>query len=98
MYSDGSVLPDKLGGGYTGYWGYLNASQSNAAAQTLTMHDFNSYTETGSTSRDAAPFVGFAAGYGTDLFRWGDVRLGWELGRRADPGSRDRRRVLFLLR
>ena len=49
------------------------------------MHDFNSYTETGSTSRDAAPFVGFEAGYGTDLFRWGDVRLGWELGAGLTP-------------
>ena len=40
IYDDGYVRVDNTGnaGGYTSFWGYNNASQYNAAAQTLTMH------------------------------------------------------------
>jgi hypothetical protein len=45
IYDDGYVRPDPQTGndGLTSFWGYNNASQYNAAAQTLQMHATNSY-------------------------------------------------------
>ena len=87
VFNDGYVKVDNLGDaqGVTGYWGYQNASQYNAAAQTLTMHSTDSYTTSGSASENAQPFVGFEAAYGTDLWRWNTVRLGWEIGAGLTP-------------
>src|SRR5271157_5716032 len=48
IYDDGYVREDQTGnaGGYTSYWGYNDASQYNAAAQTLSMHSTTSYSLT----------------------------------------------------
>jgi hypothetical protein len=82
VYDDGYVKVDATGdaGGYTGYWGYQNASQYNAAAHTLTMESDTAYTTSGSADKDAQPFAGFEVAYGTDLWRFGSARIGWELG------------------
>jgi hypothetical protein len=82
IYDDGYVRVDQTGnaGGYTGYWGYNNASQYNAAAQTLTMHSASSYSTAGSSKDDGGPFPGFDMAYGGNLWYWRHVRIGWELG------------------
>lgn len=82
VYNDGYVKVDNTGDaqGQTGFWGYQNASQYNAGAQTLTMHSDNSFTAAGSAEKNAQPFVGFEAAYGTDLFHLGPTHIGWELG------------------
>lgn len=81
-YDDGYVREDQTGnaGGYTGYWGYNNASQYNAAQQTLTLHQTTSYSTSGSSSDSGEPFPGFELAYGGNLFYWQRVRVGWELG------------------
>ena len=83
VYDDGYVLPDRTGSsdGYTTYWGYQNASQYNASAQTLTMHSTTSYQTSSGASRDeGGPFPGFELDYGGSLFHWDNFRLGWDLG------------------
>ena len=44
------------------------------------MHSDTSYSASGSAGKDAQPFVGFEMAYGTDLWRFGSARIGWELG------------------
>jgi len=84
IYDDGYVREDQTGnaGGYTGYWGYNNASQYNAAAQTLTFHNSSSYSTSGGANADGNPSVGFDLAYGDDYLYWKDAhaRIGWELG------------------
>jgi hypothetical protein len=84
IYDDGYVKVDNTGNSgippETGYWGYDNASQYNAGANTLTMHSTTSYSAEGDADKEAQPFVGFEAAYGTDIFHWGPTHLGWELG------------------
>jgi hypothetical protein len=87
VFNDGYVKVDNTGDAQnvTGYWGYQNASQYNAAAQTLTFHNTDSYTTSGSADENAQPFIGFDVAYGTDLWRWDTVRLGWEIGAGLTP-------------
>jgi hypothetical protein len=84
IYDDGYVREDQTGnaGGYTSYWGYDNASQYNAAAQTLTFHSTSSYSTSGGANANGGPFVGFDLAYGDDYVYWKDAhcRIGWELG------------------
>jgi len=83
IYDDGYVLPDVTGSGdgTTWNWGYQNASQYNAAAQTLTMHKTTSYQPASNESRDdGGPFPGFEMDYGGILHQWQNFRLGWDLG------------------
>jgi hypothetical protein len=82
IFNDGYVKVDDTGdaAGQTGFWGYQNASQYNPVAQTLTMHSDTAYSASGSADKDAQPFAGFEIAYGTDLFRLGPTRIGWELG------------------
>jgi hypothetical protein len=82
IYDDGYVREDQTGnaGGYTSYWGYNNASQYNAAAQTLSMHSTTSYSTTGGSKDDGSPFLGFDMAYGDNLWYWRHIRIGWELG------------------
>ena len=82
IFNDGYVKVDDTGDaqGYTGYWGYQNASQYNPVAQTLTMHSDTAYSADGSAEKEAQPFAGFEIAYGTDLFRVGPAHIGWELG------------------
>jgi hypothetical protein len=82
VFDDGYVLEDQTGnaGGYTGYWGYNNASQYDAVAQTLQMHSTTSYSTTGSANADGGLFPGFEMAYGDNLWYWKHARVGWELG------------------
>ena len=82
IYDDGYVREDQTGnaGGYTGYWGYNNASQYNAVAQTLSMHSTSSYSTSGSANDNGGPFPGFDMAYGDNLWYWKHARVGWELG------------------
>jgi hypothetical protein len=81
IYDDGYVHPDQSGDpDYTGYWGYNNASQYNAAANTLTMHSASSYSTTGSSKEDDSPFVGLDMAYGDNIWYWKHARVGWEFG------------------
>lgn len=81
IYNNGYVQPDQSGvPGLTGYWGYNNASQYNAAAQTLTFQSASSYSTTINTKEDGGPFPGFDMAYGDNLWYWKHARIGWELG------------------
>lgn len=80
VYDDGYVRVDQTGnaGGYTGYWGYDNASQLNGT--TLTMHSASLFTISGTANIDGGPFPGFEMAYGNDLWYWGRACVGWEAG------------------
>ncbi|MGA3282955.1 MAG: hypothetical protein ABSD57_00665 [Verrucomicrobiota bacterium] len=81
IYDDGYVRPDQNGDpNYTSYWGYNNASQYNAANQTLQMHSTASYSTTGSANNAGGAFPGFEMAYGDNLWYWKHARVGWELG------------------
>jgi hypothetical protein len=84
IYDDGYVREDQTGnaGGYTGYWGYENASQYNAAAQTLTFHAANSFSAGGNASANGDPSVGLDLTYGRDYiyYKPAHIRIGWEVG------------------
>jgi len=82
VYNDGYVREDQTGnaGGYTGYWGYDNASQYNAAAQTLTMHSSSQYATSGSSQDNGSLFPGVELVYGDNLWYWKHARVGWDLG------------------
>jgi hypothetical protein len=80
-FDDGYVHPDQTGDTqYTGYWGYYNASQFNAANQILTMHATTSYSTLNSATEDGGPSPGFEMAYGDNLWYWKHARVGWELG------------------
>ena len=83
IYDDGYVKPDQTGDpSYTSYWGYNNASQYNAANNTLTMSAATQFTPSGSASAnvDGGAFPGFEMAYGDNLWYWKHARVGWELG------------------
>jgi hypothetical protein len=83
VYDDGYVLVDQTGNArdLTSNWGYHNASQYNAGAQTLTMHNATSYTATGGmVNNDNQVYAGFEAAYGGTLWQKGRWRVGWEAG------------------
>ena len=82
IYNDGYVREDQTGnaGGYTGYWGYDNASQYNSGAQTLAMHNATSYDTSGSSKENGSAFPGFEVGYGDNLWDWKRVHIGWDSG------------------
>jgi len=81
IFNDGYVRSDGTGAN-TGFWGYNNSSQYNAANQTLSMHATSSYTPTSGANvkEDGSAFVGFDMAYGGNLCAWGTARIGWELG------------------
>jgi hypothetical protein len=81
IYDDGYVHPDQSGDTQnTSYWGYNNASQYNAAAQTLTLHATTSYSTVGTSTDNGGPSPGFEMAYGDNLWYWKHARVGWELG------------------
>jgi hypothetical protein len=82
VYDDGYVHLDATGDSqYTSNWGYQNAPQYNATAQTLTMHKTAAYQTAGDGSQDeGGPFPGFELDYGGSLHQWQDFRIGWDLG------------------
>ena len=82
VYDDGYVRVDDTGNaqGLTSFWGYNDASQFNAAGQTLTFHSANSFAARGSANNDDSPYIGFDMAYGGELWRKGRMQIGWELG------------------
>ena len=83
IYDDGYVRPDgqTANDGYTGYWGYNDASkQYNATAHTLEMHATSDFSASGRSSADGGPFPGFELAYGDNYWYWKHARVGWELG------------------
>jgi hypothetical protein len=83
IYDDGYVRTDQTGnaGGYTGYWGYNNASQYNPAnGGTIDMHAATSFSTSGSANESGSVFPGFDMAYGDNLWYWKHARVGWELG------------------
>jgi hypothetical protein len=82
IYDDGYVRHDPQSGndGLTGYWGYNNASQYNAAAQTLQMHATSSFSTANSSTESGDVFGGFEIAYGDNYWYWKHARVGWELG------------------
>lgn len=82
IYDDGYVREDQTGnaGDYTSFWGYDNASQYNAAAQTLSFHNTTSYSTSGDSNDKSGAFPGFDMAYGYNLWYWSHARVGWELG------------------
>ena len=85
IFDDGYVRTDQTGnaGGYTGYWGYNNASQYNPAnGGTVAMHATTSFTPSSSSraSENGGLFPGFGMAYGDNLWYWKHARVGWELG------------------
>ena len=82
VYSDGYVLPDQYGyPGYISYFGYQNASQYNAANNTLTFHNVTGYTPgPNGASSDAGLSAGFDLAYGGYLWDWHHIRFGLEFG------------------
>jgi hypothetical protein len=81
IYDDGYVRPDQSGDpNYTGYWGYNNASQYNAANNTLAFHGTSSYSTSGNSKEDGSVFAGMELAYGDNIWYWKHARVGWELG------------------
>lgn len=82
IYDDGYVRQDSesANDGLTGFWGYNNASQYNAAAQTLQMSATSSYSTSSSSSESGQAFPGFELAYGDNYWYWKHARVGWELG------------------
>jgi hypothetical protein len=80
-FDDGYVRPDQTGDPhYTSNWGYNNASQFNAANNTLSLHSGTSFSTSSSADADGGPFPGFEMAYGDNLWYWKHARVGWELG------------------
>lgn len=82
IYDDGYVREDQTGnaGGYTGYWGYDSASQYNAAAQTLSMHNATAYSTADNSKDNGSPFPGLEIAYGENLWDWKRIHIGWDAG------------------
>lgn len=83
VYDDGYVRLDNTGnaGGYTSNWGYENASQYDAANETLTFLGTTSFYQTGSPSKASdEPYYGLDLAYGGRLTEVARGVLGWEFG------------------
>ena len=83
IYDDGYVRPDNSGDpNNTSYWGYNNASQYNAANNTLAMHATTGYSipSGGSANTDVGPAVGVDLSYGANFWYWKHARVGFDLG------------------
>jgi hypothetical protein len=84
VYDDGYVLPDASGSESptTTNWGYNSAGQVNAADNTITFHRTDSYSinDSGSVTREDAPYIGMELAYGGPIHTWHHVFLGWEVG------------------
>jgi hypothetical protein len=82
FYDDGYVRVDDTGnaGGWTTYWGYNNASQYDAGAQTLTFHGASQFTGASSSSAEGESQLGLDLAYGGKLFELEAGEVGWEFG------------------
>ena len=82
VYDDGFVRVDDTGNasGLTSFWGYDNASQYDANANTLTFRGSSAYATTGSSSAEDSPYLGVDLAYGGTITRWRRTFVSWELG------------------
>jgi len=79
IYDNGYVRPDPTGDpNYTSNWGYNNASQYNAANNTITMNANTGFSTSSSANSGAGVFPGFEMAYGDNLWYWKHARVGWE--------------------
>ncbi len=82
VYDDGFVLTDNTGnaGGYTSNWGYDNASQYDAGAETLTFSSSTTFNAADSSTANSDPQFGLDLAYGGTLKRIGKTWISWEVG------------------
>jgi hypothetical protein len=83
IYDDGYVRADNAGdSSVTSYWGYQNASQYDAAKQTLSFHSVTAFDATGNAKANGDPSFGLDLAYGDDYvyYQPAHMRIGWELG------------------
>jgi hypothetical protein len=81
-YDDGYVKPDQTGASdnLTSFWGYNNAGQFDAGAQTLTFHSTQSFNAGNSSHEEKDVQLGLDIAYGGDLGRALGGWYGWEFG------------------
>jgi len=82
VYDDGYVHKDDTGStdGFTSNWGYNNASQYNAGANTMSFHTVDSFSATDSGSANAGIVPGIDLAYSAYLWNSRYLNIGWELG------------------
>lgn len=82
VYDDGYVRTDDTdnAGDLTSFWGYDNAAQYDAGAQTMTLSSSSAFTANGSSSMSQEFTAGIEVAYGNNLRKWERSRLGWEFG------------------
>lgn len=82
FYDDGFVRVDETGNanGLTSFWGYDNAGQYDAAADTLTFRGSSGYATSGASTGENAPYLGLDLAYGATITRWRRTFVSWELG------------------
>src|SRR4051812_22359268 len=83
-FDNGYVLKDISGDpdGRTWNWGYDNPSQYDSGAQVINFQSTSSYDfgSAANTTINDQPYIGFDMGYGWSFARWGNARVGAELG------------------
>jgi hypothetical protein len=83
-FDNGYVLEDVSGStdGKTWNWGYLKSDQFNSEEGALHFQSTSSYDVTGGGSKSVTdnPYIGFDLAYGWAFARWGDAKVGVELG------------------
>jgi hypothetical protein len=82
VYDDGYVRVDDTGNaqGYSGYWGYENASQYDPGAQRMLFRHSTSFTGQGTGSAENDFTLGAELAYGGVIRQWERMKLGWEFG------------------
>jgi hypothetical protein len=82
FYDDGYVRVDSSGnaGGKTWFWGYENATQVSAAADTISMNALTTDGRATTNDIDADPYIGGEVTYARYFFEWGRANWGLELG------------------
>ncbi len=88
-YDDGFVGVDSRNNadGQTWFWGYIDAAQVNAAADTITFGARTSTAPATSDERDEDASVGGELTYTRTLFEWGRAYWGLEVGANYTPVS-----------
>lgn len=82
VFDDGFVLTDDTdnAGELTSNWGYNDASQYDAGAETLTFTSSSGFSTTDSSSANNDPQFGLDLAYGGTIKRIGKTWLSWEVG------------------
>ena len=82
FYDDGYVRVDETGNtsGLTSYWGYADASQYDPATGQLVYHNTRGFRAENEADAGSGVRLGLDASYGSRLYDWQRLRLGWEIG------------------